>query len=176
MRGARPEALLDPPVREPAPGSCRSADLLPAHNAELLHQEPDERLLLLRRGALDEPLEVLAHSATSSAEGAAESPSGPVWTIVRSSASRASTLSRRRAMLLAVCSRHDPLLESTEVPIQGPPGTRELLLNRLEPPVRLLGGSDFLRSRQGEGIAHESGVGEHLCHLSHDGVLERLHG
>src|SRR6266498_2544846 len=33
-------------------------DLLPAHHTEFLHQEPDERLLLLRRGALEEQLDV----------------------------------------------------------------------------------------------------------------------
>src|SRR6266542_3127072 len=38
----------------------RREDLLPAHHAELLDQEPDERLPLLRRGAPDEHLEVLS--------------------------------------------------------------------------------------------------------------------
>src|SRR6266508_3996859 len=36
----------------------RGKDLLPAHHAKLLHQEPDECLLLLRHGALEERLEV----------------------------------------------------------------------------------------------------------------------
>src|SRR6266545_3363804 len=36
----------------------RRQDLLPGHHAKLLHEEPDERLPLLRRAAINEQLEV----------------------------------------------------------------------------------------------------------------------
>jgi hypothetical protein len=49
--------LIDPACANQRRNLVRRPDFHPAHHAELLHQEPDERLPLLRRGALEEQLD-----------------------------------------------------------------------------------------------------------------------